>query len=387
MTAQAETLVVMLTPAGRGAIATLLVDGPHALEHVAAHFHAAGDTPLDRRPIGRVVVGRWGAADGEEVVTCRRSPEQVEVHCHGGLAAAGAIIDRLVTSGCRRLDWNEWLAQRPRDPIQAAAQCALADSQTERTAAILLDQYAGALREAFNQVEAALAADDRDRAPRLLDDLLQYADLGLHLARPWRVVLAGRPNVGKSSLINALVGYQRAIVFDQPGTTRDVVTATTALGGWPVELVDTAGLCASAADPVEAAGVRRAEEQLEMADLVVLVFDATRKHAEDESSLTDAWPEALRVDNKYDLVAAPSGTISGSHSADPSEALPTSARTGEGIEQLATSIADRLVPRTPPAGAAVPFTADQIDALRTARAALAEGDLDRSIESLRALGA
>ncbi len=87
-----------------------------------------------------------------------------------------------------------------------------------------------------------------------LDAVLRWTDLGTHLATPWRVVLAGAPNVGKSSLINALLGYGRAIVFDQPGTTRDVVTADAAIEGWPITLADTAGLH-DASDATESAGI------------------------------------------------------------------------------------------------------------------------------------
>ena len=85
-------------------------------------------------------------------------------------------------------------------------------------------------------------AADLQAAAARIREWLAWEDFGLHLTRPWNVVLAGRPNVGKSSLINALLGYTRSIVFDQPGTTRDVVTAATAIDGWPIELSDTAGL-------------------------------------------------------------------------------------------------------------------------------------------------
>ena len=115
---------------------------------------------------------------------------------------------------------------------------------------------------------------DAAAARRQIDDLLAHAATGLHLVRPWQVVVAGRPNVGKSSLINAIAGYQRAIVHSLPGTTRDIVSVQTALDGWPVEISDTAGL-RRGSDPIEQAGIELAIDKIAAADLVVLVFDAS----------------------------------------------------------------------------------------------------------------
>ena len=112
-------------------------------------------------------------------------------------------------------------------------------------------------------------------------EMLQFRDLGLHLTTPWRVVLAGAPNVGKSSLMNAIAGYQRAIVSPTPGTTRDVVTVTTAIDGWPVQLADTAGL-RETQDELESAGVALADAAIGEADLVIVVSDASADSDVDE---------------------------------------------------------------------------------------------------------
>ncbi len=175
--------------------------------------------------------------------------------------------------------------------------------------------------------------------------------MGLRLIDGWRVVLAGRPNVGKSRLLNALAGYGRAIVDPTPGTTRDVVTLQTAFDGWPVELVDTAGL-REAADEIEASGVSKARSEHAKADLILLVLDLSMPLTEPDHALIQDFPHALRVANKSDLPAAwePSRVA----------AMPISAEHGDGLDALMAEIVDRLVPNPPRPGAAVPFRVEQV---------------------------
>jgi tRNA modification GTPase len=165
--------------------------------------------------------------------------------------------------------------------------------------------------------------------------------------------LAGRPNVGKSSLLNALAGHDRAIVHPTAGTTRDAVTHATAIEGWPVELCDTAGLRDSE-NAIEQAGIELARERLADADLIILVRDQTEPWAAEDQAILDQWPKALVVHNKCDLAASRGARPAG---------LSVSALCGSGIEQLLQTISDRLVPDPPPPGAAVPFTREQIDAI------------------------
>ncbi|MEE8451388.1 MAG: GTPase [Thermoguttaceae bacterium] len=357
---QSQLRVVRLTPPGRGAVATLLVEGPTAINAVAARFRAKSGRRLTADAIDRLVFGRFGPKRGEEgpseemVVRCHRDGS-VELHCHGGHATVAMVEAMLLEQGCEAVAWQDWVARGHEDPIAAAAHRALAEARTERTASILLDQYGGALRRALDEIEESLRLDDAALAHRRAEALLARADLGRHLVRPWRVMLAGRPNVGKSSLINALVGYRRAIVHEKPGTTRDVVTATTAVDGWPVELSDTAGLC-STDDAMERAGIALAREQLRKADLVILVFDAGRDWSQAdqvllESTRPQSRPRRLVVHNKCDLSPAAGSRPPG---------LSTSATTGTGIESLVRTIAAHLVPDPPEPGTAVPFTAEQI---------------------------
>ena len=346
--------VIQLTPPGRGAIATLRVDGAKAVEAVQTRFHARRGRPLSACPVDRLVVGHFGHERGEEVVVRRCADGAVELNCHGGLAAAAMIEDTLAAAGCQRTPWRRWAVDAHHDPIAAAALQALAEARTERTAAILLDQYQGALRRALDDIRRAIRDGDAVFAQRQIETLRSRESLGRHLVRPWRVVLAGPVNVGKSSLINALVGFGRSIVHDSPGTTRDAVTAATAIDGWPVELCDTAGLrdCRVRVnthptdDGVERAGMERARERLAEADLVVLVFDRSVPWSDDDPALRDEWPDALLVDNKCDLPLATGKRPRG---------VTTSALRGQGIAKLLAAISRRLVPDPPPPGAAVPF--------------------------------
>jgi tRNA modification GTPase len=165
MTAGATNGVVLLTPPGRGAIASVLVEGPRAAELVARRFRPLSGRALDDYPPRAVVVGRWGGPQGEQVVVCRQQADWVEVHCHGGSAAVGALIEGLVQLGCRQLPWTDWLSEREVDPIRLAARRALADTRTQPAAAILLDQYAGALRRGLRGVERAVLSGDLRRPP------------------------------------------------------------------------------------------------------------------------------------------------------------------------------------------------------------------------------
>lgn len=346
------TCVAVLTPAGRGAVATIAVRGPRAIEVVSRCFAAASDRPLAALAPGEVAFGKLAVTGeaAEEAVVGIVSSLEVEVHCHGGLAVTEAAAKALAAAGAARIDWRPWAMTIESDEIKAEAAMALAEARTERTAAILLDQYRGALA----------AAIERGEDPA---NLLQWSDLGRHLTKPWQVVLCGRPNVGKSSLINALVGYARAIVHDQPGTTRDVLSAAAAFDGWPVELSDTAGLRAGESF-IETEGIARAKTQIAAADLLLLVTDATLSWtAADEAlwhevqSLAREGCRQIVVHNKCDAAPVPSDNRP--------LGLAVSALTKAGLAELEQAIAAALVPNPPPPGTAVPFTERQVAMLRT----------------------
>lgn len=365
-------------------MASLLVEGPEAARLVADFFQAKktaiksvpaglslgdglriglfGDFPGDNA--GRNAGGE-GVGTGEEIVVRVRSENAVELHCHGGSASIERIKAILAARGCEIVDWRERL-RRCGDPLQAEAETALAAAQTVRAAAVLLDQRQGALRREIEAIAALIDAGNAAAAADKIRNLLAWADFGRHLVEPWRVVLAGRPNVGKSTLINALAGYKRAIVHHAPGTTRDVLTVTTALEGWPVMLADTAGLRA-ADDAIESCGIRLAEEEMAAADLVLLICDASTPWTAADEELTRLERPTLIVYNKIDLYE-PAQLAKNLENRPPGIAV--SGLSGAGIAQLAEAVAARLVPQCPPPLAAVPFTTRQIGTLRDALAAL-----------------
>jgi tRNA modification GTPase len=374
-----ELCCAILTPLGRGAVATVSVRGPGAVAAVGRRFQAASGRSFDRAVSpGSVLVGRFRAGPtAEDLVVGLVGEEEVEVHCHGGVAAVEAVVEALVAEGCRPIATAAWSDRTERNSIAAAARLALAEARTERTAAILLDQYAGALEGALRRILGDLQAGDTQSAAASIDRLLAWKDLGLHLTRSWRIAIAGRPNVGKSSLINALVGYERAIVFDQPGTTRDVLLAAAAFEGWPVELADTAGLRA-AESQIEASGVERAQAQISTADLVIYVLDASAPWNAAAEQLGEIAPTRLIVvHNKCDLAPPPGdGRPAG---------VALSAKTGLGLPRLIATLASRLVLQPPPPGAAIPFTLEQIEVLAVIREYITTNQIARAIDNMAAV--
>ncbi|HUQ69312.1 MAG TPA: GTPase [Planctomycetaceae bacterium] len=354
MTADRTPQAARLTPAGRGAIAVIEVndaatdwnDGEPAL------FRLANQRLWTDQPVGRLLYGQWGATPAEDVVVCRTDSERFEIHCHGGDAAVARILADLGHRGVVAVS-AEAAAQRRWTVLESELRTALSQALTSRTADLINEQ---------------LQLVTGERGPReeieAIDALLSWADFGVHLTQPWQVVLTGQPNVGKSSLINALLGYQRAIVAEQPGTTRDVVTAVTAFDGWPVQLSDTAGLRATSSK-LEAAGIERARAALRSADLQLIVLDLSERPTETDRQLLVEWPDALVVANKCDLPDRWEKVV-------PTSALRVSSLTRAGLDELQRELVRRLVPRVPPPGTAIPVTLGQINELRRLRSVAAE---------------
>lgn len=341
----------ILTPPGRGAIAVVGVWGPGAVELVGRLFAPRGPTALEARPHGGIAFGTW-TPSGEDVVVVRHGRERLEIHGHGGTAAPAAVLASLLAAGARPSPWQDWCDS---GPCAAEAVNCLPAAAGPKAARILSRQAAGMLDRAFEQLTAAEAGGDLQRARAMIDRLRAASRVGVRLIEPWRIVVAGEVNAGKSSLVNALLGHGRSIVSPLPGTTRDLVIVPAVLAGWAVELVDTAGTRGdrTADSATEREGIARAAEAARQADLVVRVLPPDAASA----AATRSDVPDLLVRSKADLAGV----------ADPAVEIVTSAATGLGIEALAEAIVARLVPEetadpTLLAGP-VPFTARQVELL------------------------
>ena len=346
------TAVSLLTAPGSAAIAVVEVRGPRAYPLAKRLFTPAGKPLPDAPDVGRFWFGTLGR---DEVVLSVTAADAVEVHSHGGPRVVRWVVEQFLANGAEE-----------RTPHSSSEGFELLQrAPTLRTASILLDQLSGAFATEVRRILALL-----ETAPLVAGAALLYLarlgdTVGRHLVEPWKVVIAGPPNVGKSSLVNALAGYQRSVVSEVAGTTRDVVTAAVAFDGWPVELIDTAGL--RAADGLEAEGIERARRVLGEADLVVWVMDGT---APEMVWAGEDIPRSkvLAAVNKSDAMT---GWGSDPNAGDAWGLPLVSAVTGAGLGGLATELVRRLVPDPPEPGAAVPFTprlANLIEAASTATA-------------------
>ncbi|MGQ9505981.1 MAG: GTPase [Thermogutta sp.] len=303
----------------------------------------------------------------EEVVLHVVSPDCVEIHCHGSPFVIRQITECLQELGYSLEACDRWIERTEPDKIAAEARQALSAAITFRVVPILMDQYYGALRQQLLQVRRLIQSGKADQAIGLVEALLQWERFGRHLITPWKVALVGPPNVGKSSLFNCLLGYERAIVDTAPGTTRDFVTGTTAFDGWPVELCDTAGL-RHTSNPVEQAGTQRTVEVANSADLVLLIFTKLEPWSPSWELWRQRWPRHLIVYNKCDQPGVRD---------DRPRGVDVSAISGQNLPVLEREIVHHLVPAIPPQKTAVPFTERQVSHLRAAMTHLQQKSLSQ----------
>nr|WP_278472961.1 GTPase [Gimesia maris] len=282
------------------------------------------------------------------------------------MAAVERILSDLEVQGCSRNSWEQ-LAKFTRTELDVELQDRLTAATTFRTAEILLRQSEGLLKSAF---EALLPVEGQSfntgHFQSQIEKLLYWEPFGLHLVTPWRVVLAGRPNVGKSSLINAILGYERSIVFNEAGTTRDVLTATTAIEGWPIQFSDTAGI-REQADALETTGIQRAEQMMKSSDCNLILIDVSQPEQADDQRLIALWSDSILVAHKTDLPRRWKQSL-------PDSAVSVSSITKSGIDILLDRLIQKLVPEVPDQNTPVPVTSRQIQLLHRALEALNKAD-------------
>ena len=354
-----STTVARLTGESAAAICVLAIEGPNAGHWIDQHWtpaQGAGELRVDTIRFGLLGLD---SSVGESIVVCRTSPESYELHCHGGKAAAATILSQMAKNGIVVKSQQEWCVDHQPDPIVAAAKLALLSAKTSRTARILLDQTRGALSRVFAEIDQAVRVGNHELVRTLAEQLRSWDTVGRHLTSPFEVLLCGPPNVGKSSLMNRILGYQRAIVHEQAGTTRDLLTEESSIEGWPVKLHDSAGIRESR-DRVEQVGVQRSVQASHTADLQLILVDPTEGWQVEHQKLFDRKPDqSLVVVTKSDL------QLNHDTGLPECQMETVSALTGDGIPGLLRAIAKRLVPIEPPENQAVMFTDDQREWLNT----------------------
>jgi tRNA modification GTPase len=365
-----DPIVALATPPGRSAVAVIRLSGRSVRDVAARCLRPFPDTPRTMQRT-RLVHGSTGELIDEPLAVWYAAPrsytgeDMVEVFTHGGLLVPADGVAAFVAVGARPAAPGEFtrraLLNGKLDLLQAEATADLIDagSPAQRKRALQqldrgLSQRLEALRGDLLALEALLAYDidfpDEDEGPVTpgrvaqvwraardrLAQLLQTAPEGERLHDGALLVIAGRPNAGKSSLFNALLGRERAIVTEVPGTTRDAIEATAVIEGFPFRLVDTAGLRASA-DRVERLGIEVSRTYLEAADLI-LFCDETgdggrgkREGSERDEFLADCTAPVVIVQTKADLSPVPR---------PPSPVPVVSAVTGEGLDTLRRRLAE-----------------------------------------------
>ena len=382
MSNQTETIAAIATPAGPGAIGILRLSGPRAAEIAAAVFRPLGKGGLLERPARTLVYGDLLDREGEVIdrvlCTYSRGPasytgeDTAELHCHGSPMVLTLGLEALFAQGARQAGPGEF-TQRAflsgrMDLAQAEAVADLLDAQSREGARQAAGQLSGALSRKIQAIYSALVDvmahfhavldyPDEDIDPftqeqldqdlsvqeGALDRLLATYQRGRRLNQGIRCALVGRPNAGKSSLLNALAGYDRAIVTDIPGTTRDTVEETVELGGLPLRLIDTAGLRESE-DPIERMGVERSRAAMEGAELILVLADRSAPIREEDWQLVEearALAPTILVLTKGDLPAARAPFV---NVKELPAMVTVSAKTGAGLDDLSHAVA-ALFPR------------------------------------------
>ena len=363
------TIAAVSTAPGTGGIAVIRVSGADAVEIADKVF--SGKEKLCGVPSHTVHYGFIKNAAGEKIdevlVTVMRAPRTftrediVEISTHGGYAAARGVLEAVLLAGARHAEPGEFTKRAflngRIDLSQAEAVIDIINAKTDLSRRSALSQLEGTLSEKISairerlvhlaaQMQVTIDYPDEDLEDITPDDrrrsadecradaerLLSTADSGRIIREGVRAAIAGKPNVGKSSLLNLLAGAERAIVTDVAGTTRDVIEEYIDLGGIQLILEDTAGI-RDTSDAVEKIGVERSRKSIETADLVIAVFDASAPLGAEDRKILEETSDKKRIvlANKVDLGKA-------SNSELPDDTIFISAKTGEGADKLSERV-------------------------------------------------
>lgn len=379
MSLPADTIAAISTPPGPGAIGILRLSGPRAIEVAQASFRPLNKVPLCQHRPHELVYGDLLDRDGQPIdrvlCTFSRGPvsytgeDTAEFQCHGSPMVLSLGLEALFSRGARQARAGEFTRRAflngKLDLAQAEAVGDLLEARSREGARHAAGQLTGALSRRIGGVYSALVDvmahfhavldyPDEDIDPFRMEELshqLSQQESALRaLAGSYRrgqyirdgvpCAIVGRPNAGKSSLLNALVGFDRAIVTNIPGTTRDTVEERAELGGVTLRLIDTAGLRDSD-DPIEQLGVERSRAAMDEAALVLLVVDGTEKPTQEDADLARTIAEAgkpfILVRSKRDLAGEHADELEALSQGAPTVSL--SARTGEGLEELGQAVA------------------------------------------------
>ncbi|MEY2645619.1 MAG: tRNA uridine-5-carboxymethylaminomethyl(34) synthesis GTPase MnmE [Cyanobacteriota bacterium] len=405
----ADTIAAIATAvaAAEGSVAIVRISGPDAEAIGRCLFAAAGRQIWESHRVlyGHVIDPATGERVDEALLLLMQAPRSftredvVEFHCHGGLICVQRVLELVLAAGARcalpgefsqraflngRLDLTraEAISELITARSRRAAQLAIAgldgglQRQINRLRERLLDQLAELearvdFEEDLPPLDPGLVTSELGAVRLELTALLAEADQGQLLREGLRVAIVGRPNVGKSSLLNRLSRSERAIVTDLPGTTRDLVESELVLQGVPITLLDTAGIRATD-DRVERIGIERSRAALQAADAVLLLFDLTVGWTAEDQALGELVPEGvplLIVGNKADQRPA------GAAAPEVDAAVSISALTGAGQEQLVGALL-RCCGRSGDQGLQVALNRRQRDL-----AARAVASLERSLEA------
>ena len=407
-----DTIAAIATGTARTAIGILRLSGPRAAEIVSAVFRPAGGGALRDRAPGTLVYGVLRDREGQEIDHCLATwslgprsytgEDTAELQCHGSPVVLTAGLEALFVAGARQAERGEFTKRAflngKMDLTQAEAVIDLVDAPTRAAARNAVGQLAGAMGRRLGEVydrlvdlmahfHAVLDYPDEDIEPFEAEEIrATLAAEGAALARlaaTYRrgrlltqgvpTAIVGRPNAGKSSLLNALLGYDRAIVTPVPGTTRDTVEETATLGGVLLRLIDTAGL-RDAADQVEKIGVERSRAALERAELALLVIDGSRPLDEEDRgvmALAEGAPRVICLVNKADL---PGKADMAELAARFPALCVISAKEGQGLEALEDKVA-----------ALFPHGAEEENGMLLTNARQAQA-VDRAAKALTAAG-